>query len=64
MFYGLAEDSKDKQKICFVYYSLYYKMGFIRASYKKAVTKLILLDEIPLYDFFLSRQFFLSFWER
>lgn len=34
-------------------------MGFIGASYKTAVTKLILLDEIPLYDFFLSRQFVL-----
>lgn len=64
MFYCLAEDSLDKQKVCFVNYNLDYEMGFIGASYKTAVTKLILLDENPLYDFFLSRQLFLSFWVR
>lgn len=39
-------------------------MGFIRASYKTPVTKLILLDEIPLYDFFSFKTIFLVFFEK
>lgn len=36
-------------------------MGFMRASYKTAVSKLILLDEIPLYDFFSFKTIVLVF---
>lgn len=36
-------------------------MGFIGASYKTAVSKLILLDEIPLYNFFSFKTIVLVF---